>query len=84
MSDNVETLFERSGRAKHRSVLDALQSSIAHIESGAVTPTRILVLMLDDRDGYSVSFEQAGMSCSEMIALAEIHKAKCLELMGKI
>ena len=84
MSDNVENLFERSGSAKHRSVLDALRSAIADIESGTISPNKLVVLMLDDRDGYRASFEQAGMSCSEMLALAEVHKAKCLELMGKI
>ena len=85
MSDNVKALFERSGNAKQRSVLDALRSAIADIESGTISPTKLVVLMLDDRDyEYRVSFEQAGMSCSEMLALAEVHKAKCLELMGKI
>ena len=85
MSDNVKNLFERSGNAKQRSVLDALRSAIADIESGAISPNKLVVLMLDDRDyGYRVSFEQAGMRCSEMLALAEVHKAKCLELMGKI
>ena len=85
MSDNVKNLFERSGNAKQRSVLDALRSAISDIESGAISPNKLIVLMLDDRDdGYRVSFEQAGMSCSEMLSLAEVHKTKCLELMGKI
>ena len=84
MSDNVENLFERSGNAKQRSVLDALRSAIADIENGTISPNKLVVLMLDDRDGYRASFEQAGMSCSEMLALAEVHKTKCLELMGKI
>ena len=48
MSDNVKNLFERSGNAKQRSVIDALRSAISDIESGAISPNKLIVLMLDD------------------------------------
>lgn len=46
-------------------------------------PTKMLVLFLDDRDGsYDISFLQAGMKASEMLALLECSKSMVKEYMG--
>ena len=44
---------------------------------------KLLILALDDTDGcYSISFTQAGMKSSEMVALCEIAKTIFLEQLG--
>lgn len=46
---------------------------------------KILILALDDTSGsYSISFVQAGMKSSEMVALCEISKAIFLKQLGYI
>lgn len=54
---------------------DALEGCLKDIASGDVDPTKLLIISLDDRDGsYQTSFWQAGMSCSQMVALLEVMK----------
>lgn len=51
---------------------DALQSALDDIRSGKRTPTKLAVVMLDDRgDRYNIHFTQAGMRMSEIVVLLD-------------
>lgn len=54
---------------------DALEECRKDLESGETTANKLIIISLDDRDGsYQTSFWQAGMSCSQMVALLEVMK----------
>ena len=56
---------------------------LARIETKEISPTKILCLAVNTSNGqYDVSFTQAGMSCSEMVALLEIAKQIFLKELG--
>ena len=44
-------------------------------------PDKALILLLWDENNYDMGFHCAGMKVSEMIALCEVHKRTCLNMM---
>lgn len=63
----------------------ALEEALARVRDPAKRPPdKALVLLLwDDHGGYDTGFHNAGMSASQMIALCEVHKSHCLEMMKR-
>jgi len=82
---NIVSLGEKSFDGKRWGVEQMMLNAIGDVNSGAIKPTKALVLFLDDDDGsYDVHFVQAGMSCSQMLALVEVAKQIFLQDMGVI
>ncbi len=80
---NVVNLADRLNDGRMASPEQAAADFLARIEAKEIVPTKILCLALNTEDGqYHVSFSQAGMSCSEMIALLEVAKSIFLKEMG--
>jgi len=71
----VKSLGEYKNDATMMRPEDALHGALDDIASGVVTPTKVLVILLDDRDGmYAARFVQSGMKMSECVALCEVMK----------
>lgn len=71
----VVSLGERTNDATMMRPEDALHGALDDIAAAAITPTKVLVIMLNDKDGrYETRFVQAGMKMSECVALCEIMK----------
>jgi len=87
MSDNVIKLAETTGDAKMWTPEQMLEYSLSEVRSGGGREdvNKALVLFLTTTDGvYDVGCTQAGMSCSEMLALLEVAKAVLLKDMGYV
>ena len=82
---NVIQLADRSNNAAHISPVETLHRVIAEQEAGGEWEGRkkMLVISLDDEDGsFDVSFRNAGMSCSNILAAIRIMEYKMLMAMG--
>ena len=79
----IRRLGERNDPGE-QNVLATLHEAMSDIETGEISPRKALLIFLDDEDeeAYDPSFYNAGMAASEMIALAEVVKARFLVLMG--
>ncbi len=74
-----------TGNAKQASVEQTLQDVMDNLgKKGALKyGKKILIISLDDTDdNYDVSFNQAGMSCSECLSLLRITETVLIEEMG--
>lgn len=49
--------------------IQTLQDAISDIESGKRSPNKLVVLMLDDTDGYNTNFYASNLKTSELLAL---------------
>ena len=67
----VVRLFDKTRSACHWGVKDVLQSAMDNLTGDE---KKVIVVTLDDHEGYRVSFTQAGMTASQMIQLLEIAK----------
>jgi hypothetical protein len=75
MSNNaVVSLVDRTNSSRHVSPEQCLEDALDDLRTGKRTGVRkCMVLFLDDSDGqYTNGFRNAGMSCSEMVALLTI------------
>jgi hypothetical protein len=63
------------------SVEQMLEDALSEVKERRSTPTKALVLFLDDRDGYNAGFRNCGFSMSQGIALLEVAKAMFLREM---
>ena len=78
---NVISMADFANNATYVSPEQALESAMERVKE-AKTP-KVLILLLDDATGdYNVGFRQAGMKCSEMVALLEVFKQTMLQEMG--
>lgn len=59
-----------------------LEDALSQVKEHRITPSKALVVFLDDEDKYDVAFMQSGMSMSQSIALIEILKSVFLSEMG--
>jgi len=87
MDDKIIKLVEATGDAKMWTPEQMLEYSLHEVQPGGglVEVNKALVLFLTNTDGdYKVGYTQAGMSCSEMLALLEVAKAVLLKEMGHI
>lgn len=67
------------------SVEDMLEEELKDVKSGGRKATKAVVIYLDDRNSmFDVNYGNAGLSCSQIIALLEVMKAKMLTEMGYI
>lgn len=87
MADNIESLGYRANNAKmispEMALKDCLENDIG--KRGAfVKGKKLLIIALDDTDeeDYSFSFNQAGMTFSEIVVLIEVFKKFMIEEMG--
>lgn len=68
----VLKLVNYSADGRMRSVLDMLEESIASVKKDEVSNKKAITLFLDTENGaYDISWNQAGMTLSEMIALLD-------------
>ncbi len=74
--ENVISLAGVTKNAKFDSPEQVLRDAIKEIgQRGAfMNGSKLLILALDDNDGYSISFMQAGMKMSECVTLCEVAK----------
>lgn len=80
MKEKVTHIGEASGNSDYYTPLQTLQAVISDIEEGHISPNKILVISLDNRDGkYNTNFHQAKMTMSECIALCEVMKVRFLQ-----
>jgi len=87
LSDNIINLADATGDAKMWTPEQMLEYSLNEVRSGGgrEEANKALVLFLTTTDGvYDVGCNQAGMSCSEMLALLEVAKAILLKDMGYV
>lgn len=84
-ADNVVSLAEATGSAFFSSPEQILEDAKKDLAEGGAWYGRekAMVLSLDDSDGrFEVNYINAGLSCSQMLALAEVLKALALRDMG--
>lgn len=85
MTDNVISLADKMNDGTLRDVRGALDDVLKRVIDGKEKANKVLILLLNDEgDNYHTGFYQAGMRCSEMIALAEASKLMFFEEMGII
>jgi len=87
MPDNVIKLVEATGDAKMWTPEQMLEYSLHEVQPGGGREdvNKAIVLFLTTTDGvYDVNYTQAGMSCSEMLALLDVAKAVLLKDMGYV
>jgi len=84
MDNKLILLSEETSRGDLRSPADMLSEALDDHTSGEMSDnTKAMVLSLDNQNGeYNVTWYQAGMKCSEMLALLEVAKTKILQEMG--
>lgn len=81
----ISKMSEKSRSSLHTSPEQALRDGLDELgKRGAFkSGKKLLILALDDTDGkYDVSFINAGMKSSEVVALCEISKSLFKEDMG--
>jgi hypothetical protein len=75
---------ERDGDNTLLSPVECLEDVVSDIKTGKCPCTKVLVLTLDrgeDGESYGVRFFASKLSCSEMLALLEVSKARILSYM---
>jgi len=84
MDKKLILLSEETSRGDLRSPTTMLAEALDdHVSGDMADNTKAMVLSLYNKDGeYNVSWYQAGMKCSEMLALLEVAKVKILQDMG--
>jgi hypothetical protein len=80
---NITYLADKLDNALLDTPLHALELVKERIETGQQSPTKLIVISLDDSDGlYDVKWQQAGMTMSQLLALLEIVKSIAINEMG--
>jgi hypothetical protein len=80
---NLIKLADKSGDARHWSVEQMLEDTLADVRSGKINAAKALVLFLDDTDNrYSIQIRNAGLRNSEKLALLDIAKSDTKRDMG--
>ncbi len=81
--NNITYLADIHNNGTLDTPLHVLESVKERIESGQESPTKLVVISLDDSSGlYDIKWQQAGMKMSEMLALLEIAKSVVINEMG--
>lgn len=71
--DNITYLADCTGDSMKWTVDQMLRDAVNEVSSGRRTPTKAIVIYLDDSDnGYHVGFSQSGMRLSEIVALTTV------------
>ena len=79
--DNVTRMADLKSDNRLITPVDLLRDAIADIEAGRRSPTKVLLLMLDDSEGgYVVNWYAAKMSVSQMVGLAEVAKQDIIRI----
>lgn len=79
------SMAEHTGDACMWSPKQMLEDAVADCDGDRERYRKAVVLWLDDSDGrFDVGYTQAGMNCSQMIALVEVAKTMFLEDMGYV
>lgn len=86
---SVKYFCEKTGDATQRSPQHCLESVLARLgkpkERAFSNGGKVVVIMLDDNeDRYDISWEQAGMRMSEIIALLRASEVLFMQEMGLI
>jgi hypothetical protein len=82
MSDKIIDLAKRSENSLHWTVSQMLAEEIEVRNRGERSDPKAVIIYLDDANqGYDLRWVQAGMSCSQMLALAEVFKMRVLQEM---
>lgn len=64
--------------------LAILAETTEEVRESEEPPTKALIILLWDDDGeYSIGFRNAGLSCTQGIALCEVMKQKFLAIMDR-
>jgi hypothetical protein len=86
MSNDIINLANKTNDGTKQSPEQALSTALDDLgKYGAFEKgKKLLILALDDTDGYSVSFIQAGMKMSECLTLCEVAKTLFLSEMEYI
>lgn len=86
MTDKVISLAEKTGDGCMHTAKQALEEALADLAEGEFLENhdKILVLALNDSDGYDVRFIQAGMKMSQCLTLCEVAKTIFLSEMDYI
>lgn len=80
---NVTYLSEKHNNALLDTPLHVLELVKERIETGQMSPTKLIVIGLDDSSGqYDIKWQQAGMTMSQLLALLEITKSIAINEMG--
>lgn len=83
MLNNVCHIGEKSNNAAHYTVEQMLEQALDEFQCNKIKGKKAIIVFLDDdNDRYDVKFRNAGLSCSQIIALAEVLKASALKHMG--
>ena len=83
MNKKVSYLSQKTDDGSRWTVEQMLIEALAEVAEQRATPTKALVLFLDDTDGqYDVGFRQSGLSMSQALALTHIAQSVLLRDMG--
>ena len=84
MKDNVIHIGEANEDSFSFSPIQILQSTIEEIEHGDIVPTRIMIILLDDKeDEYNVFCRMAQLRHSDCVTLLEYAKYILLKTMSR-
>lgn len=84
MSDTVVSLGAETGNAAMITPEQLLKDCLQEYADGKLGGQKAILLCLDDSEGYAQAWRNAGMSCSEIIALFEVVKMDLLNHMGYV
>lgn len=80
---NIVHLSNKTGECKYCTPETLLLDELQDIRDGKHEDEQCLVLWLDKKkDGFRISFNNSGMKCSEIVAVLEVMKVRCLAIMG--
>ena len=83
MDKKVSYLSHKAADGSRWTVEQMLTEALAEVAEQRTTPTKALVLFLDDTDGqYDVGFRQSGLTMSQALALAHVAQSVLLREMG--
>lgn len=76
---SIVKLVEHNNDAKSYGPEDALEEALADLREGKRKANKILILFLHSGDQkYTINWQQAGMSASEMVALLTLMQHKII------
>jgi hypothetical protein len=79
----IISLAERTKDGTRWTVEDMLEDALNDIRAGRRLCNKAIVVFLDNTgDAYGISYAQAGMKCSEIVALLDIAKTDIKRDMG--
>ena len=83
MDKKVSYLSQKTTDGSRWTVEQMLTEALAEVAEQRTTPTKALVLFLDDTDGqYDVGFRQSGLTMSQALALTHVVQSVLLREIG--